>query len=223
MQLATMRYARHRHRALRTSGHLFERRYKARLVERDDYFLTLLRYIHLNPLTARLVTDPVHYQWSSHRIYLGHESPRWVTTDFGLSLFHTDPSLARVAYARFIGQYAADPTGLALTGGGVTTDPTAFKDAPLPTMPATASQRQHNAPTLEELANRICPGHHVSVSWLRSLSRARELTPIRVDFITQAIDLRIATLTELARFLNRDPSALTKLLARHRPAPQIHP
>jgi hypothetical protein len=42
-----------------------------------------------------------------------------------------------------------------------------------------------------------------------------------VDFIIQAIDLRIATLIELARFLNRDPFALTKLLARQRPPPHI--
>jgi hypothetical protein len=38
---------------------------------------------------------------------------------------------------------------------------------------------------------------------------------LRVDCITQAINLRIATLTELARFLHHDLSALTKLLARH--------
>jgi hypothetical protein len=47
---------------------------------------------------------------------------------------------------------------------------------------------------------------------LCSLSRARELTPIRLDFISQAIDLRIATLADLARFLHRDPSALSQLL-----------
>jgi hypothetical protein len=58
---------------------------------------------------------------------------------------------------------------------------------------------------------------------LRSPSRARDLTSVRVDFITQAINLRIATLTELARFLHRDPSALTKLLARHRPPSHANP
>jgi hypothetical protein len=42
------------------------------------------------------------------------------------------------------------------------------------------------------------------------------LTSIRVDFTTQAINLRIATLCELVRFLHRDPPALTKLTVRHR-------
>ena len=57
---------------------------------------------------------------------------------------------------------------------------------------------------------------------LRSLSRARELTPIRVEFITHAVELCGATLSEIARFLHRDPSALSKLLARYK-APIVTP
>jgi hypothetical protein len=49
----------------------------------------------------------------------------------------------------------------------------------------------------------------------QALGSARELTPIRLDFISQAIDLRIATLADLARLLHRDPSALSQLLERH--------
>lgn len=74
MQRIAQRYARYRHKALRTSGHLFERRYKAKLVDVDAYFLALLRYIHLNPVKAHLVTDPADYPWSSHRAFLGLES-----------------------------------------------------------------------------------------------------------------------------------------------------
>jgi hypothetical protein len=75
----------------------------------------------------------------------------------------------------------------------------------------------------QELAERICHEHHIGIERLRSLSRARELTPTRLDFITQAINLRMATLAELARFLHRDPSALTKLLARHPHPSQTRP
>src|SRR5688500_17648376 len=49
VQRIAVRYAKHRHRQMRTSGHLFERRYRAWLIDADAYFLTLLRYIHLNP------------------------------------------------------------------------------------------------------------------------------------------------------------------------------
>ena len=54
------------------------------------------------------------------------------------------------------------------------------------------------------------------------LSRARELTPIRVEFITHAVELCGATLSEIARFLHRDPSVLSKLLACHK-APIVTP
>ncbi|MBU2575085.1 MAG: transposase [Elusimicrobia bacterium] len=52
------------------TGHLFETRFKSRLVQKDRYFLAVLRYIHLNPVKAGLVTNPESYAWSSHRAYL---------------------------------------------------------------------------------------------------------------------------------------------------------
>ena len=61
MQRIAMRFSRYRHRALQTTGHLFERRYKAWLIDVDEYFLTLLRHIHLNPVKAQRVADPADY------------------------------------------------------------------------------------------------------------------------------------------------------------------
>jgi putative transposase len=215
MQSIAMRYARYRHKKLRTTGHLFERRYRARLVETDDYFLAVLRYIHLNPVAARIVTDPARYRWSSHRAYLGTDTPGWITTEFGLSLFSSDPLQARISYAQFVSENVANPDELVQmareTGAGLG----GRTGAPFPTKPAVAPYRPDSSSALQELAERICHEHHIGIERLRSLSRARELTPTRVDFITQAINLRMATLAELARFLHRDPSALTKLLARH--------
>jgi hypothetical protein len=51
---------------------------------------------------------------------------------------------------------------------------------------------------------------------LRSPSRARALSAVRVEFANQAIAQRIATLSEVARFLHRAPSSVTHLLERHR-------
>jgi putative transposase len=70
MHRVAMRYARYRHRQLGTTGHLFERRYRAKLVEMDQYAFALLRYIHRNPVVAGIVQDPADYPWSSHRAYL---------------------------------------------------------------------------------------------------------------------------------------------------------
>ena len=52
-------------------GHVFEGRYKSCLVKDDDYFLQTSRYIHLNPVKARMAAHPEDYKWSSYRTMLG--------------------------------------------------------------------------------------------------------------------------------------------------------
>ena len=54
----------------RRAGHLFQNRYKSVLCDEDSYLLQLVRYVHLNPVRARIVADPADYRWSSHAIYL---------------------------------------------------------------------------------------------------------------------------------------------------------
>jgi putative transposase len=58
MQQVGARFARTIQKELRTTGHLFENRYHALLVDVDNYFLELLRYIHLNPVRAHIVSLP---------------------------------------------------------------------------------------------------------------------------------------------------------------------
>jgi putative transposase len=218
MQRIAMRYAHHRHKALRTTGHLFERRYRAKLVDTDAYFLELLRYIHLNPVAAGVVADPALYAWSSHELYLGIESLPWVTTEFGLSLFAADDQQARLSYAKFIRDSDSSADHSLERASGAADDMKGQRISALPgklVAPAYRPHRSVNLSALRELGERICLKHHVSLDRLCSLSRARDLTPIRLDFISQAIDLRIATLADLARFLHRDPSALSQLLERH--------
>jgi len=78
LQIASS-YARTVQARLMTTGHLFERRYHAVLVDAYSYLLALVRYIHLNPVRAGLVADPAAYRWSSHRVYLGERACDWVS------------------------------------------------------------------------------------------------------------------------------------------------
>lgn len=64
------------------TGHLFQGRYDAILVDRDEYLLALVRYIHLNPVTAGMVKDPDDYRWSSHRHYYRGNGEGAVETGF---------------------------------------------------------------------------------------------------------------------------------------------
>ena len=61
------------------TGHLFEGRYTSKLIEDERYFLAVCRYIHLNPVKARIVPVPLDYEFSSYRMFvqdppLGQES-----------------------------------------------------------------------------------------------------------------------------------------------------
>jgi len=70
-------------------GHLFQGRYKAHLVDQDSYFLELSRYIHLNPVKAKLSEKPEKYTWSSMRFYLLAQTPSYLHKKFTLDSFDT--------------------------------------------------------------------------------------------------------------------------------------
>ncbi|MCB2217809.1 REP-associated tyrosine transposase [Desulfofustis glycolicus] len=85
------------------SGHLFQGRYKAILVEADEYATELSRYIHLNPVRAALVSKPEEYHWSSYRSYTGQgKTIGWLNTDFILSYFAGNSSKAPDHYRKFV-------------------------------------------------------------------------------------------------------------------------
>ncbi|WP_198543854.1 transposase [Petroclostridium xylanilyticum] len=59
-------------------GHLFQDRYKSEKVEDDKYLLTVLRYIHQNPIKAGIVEEAIKYKWSS---YIEYISQKGILTD----------------------------------------------------------------------------------------------------------------------------------------------
>lgn len=70
------------------SGHLFQGRFKAIIVEADEYAQELSRYIHLNPVRASIVNRPEEYRWSSYLDYTGERKrPDWLETSFTLKYF----------------------------------------------------------------------------------------------------------------------------------------
>lgn len=85
------------------SGHLFQGRYKAILVEADEYAAELTRYIHLNPVKAGISVNAGEYQWSSYRSYTGESPlPGWLKTGFVLSYFGKNEPTSRNNYRDFV-------------------------------------------------------------------------------------------------------------------------
>ena len=95
----TQRFNR-RHRKV---GHLFQGRFKAILVEKEEYLLELARYIVLNPVRAKTVKMPERYPWSSYRAMVGLVPvPPALATDWILNQFADTRATARRRYARFV-------------------------------------------------------------------------------------------------------------------------
>ncbi|MGH8546782.1 MAG: transposase, partial [Gammaproteobacteria bacterium] len=63
-------------------GHLFQGRYKAIICAKDEYLLTLVRYIHLNPIRAKIVETLDEYPYSGHRDYAAGRAAYWVRSCF---------------------------------------------------------------------------------------------------------------------------------------------
>jgi len=116
------------------SGHLFQGRYKAIVIEADEYAKELIRYIHLNPVHPRNKRQPIsterrkdlaRYRWSSHLAYSGKRKPlEWLSLDW-LSYWGNRRKQAQQVYRKdmsgFFGEVVHNPMsdlreGIALTG-----------------------------------------------------------------------------------------------------------
>ena len=97
--------------AYNRTGHVFQGRYKAILVQKDAYLLELARYVVLNPVRARMVRTPADWPWSSYRAMIGDEpAPEWLETRTILAAFGETEPEAVEHYARFVAEGKGQPS-----------------------------------------------------------------------------------------------------------------
>ena len=96
----------------RRSGHLFQGRYKAILVEKDAYLLEISRYIHLNPVRVGEVSRAWEFLWSSAAAYVGQAAvPEFLAVGDVLAHFGRRQAAARRRYAEFLADGDAATAG----------------------------------------------------------------------------------------------------------------
>jgi REP-associated tyrosine transposase len=113
-----MNYNRRHHR----SGQLFQNRYKSILCQEDTYLLELVRYIHLNPIRAKLVSDIKaldKYSFCGHSVIMGKKKKDWQDDGYVLKLFDGKRSTARRRYKIFVQKGIQEGKRPDLTGGGL--------------------------------------------------------------------------------------------------------
>jgi len=103
-------------------GHLFQNRYKSIICEEDAYFRELVRYIHLNPLRARMVKslDKLErYRWCGHGVIIGKVKHEWQNRDYVLKWFGHKEGDAQKAYRDYVKKGIEKGRRPELVGGGL--------------------------------------------------------------------------------------------------------
>ena len=102
MQRVLTGYSQYHNRKYKKIGHLFQGRYKSILCQTDRYLGELVRYIHLNPVRAKMVKRPEDFEYSGHRAYLGLDKTGLVDTEPVLRHFGATKKRAVEVYIRFV-------------------------------------------------------------------------------------------------------------------------
>lgn len=205
-------FARAMQAKLLTTGHFFERRYHANIVDTEAYLKELIRYIHLNPVTAGIVDDPARFPWSSHHAYMGTRSEPWLTTDFVLSVFGSSREAAIAAYLRFVGSEDArdwQPPETAIGAG----QERAFDRSIARALHASPPGKPRKS--LDELVAEACRRFEITRELLREPGRDSYRSKVRAWIANQAIKQGVATLADVARLLGRDESTLREAIRRY--------
>lgn len=208
------RYARTVQAHLQTTGHLFERRYHCVLVDADRYLLTLVRYIHLNPVRAGLLSDPVAYRWSSHAVYLGLRKQEWVTTSFAMSLISADPAAALAGYRLLMGRSDSCRWG---TGALIPNrnHRQILGDDEFAARIAGVRWQPRSSKKLDELLAECSDRFGVSPALIASKAKNPGLAAARAWLAYAAVSGRVASIRAVARRLAHSERAIRQLMIRY--------
>lgn len=118
MRKLLTKYAIYFNKQHKRKGHLFQNRYKSIICQDDLYLMQLVRYIHLNPIKARIIKslkDLDQSDLTGHKALMGKSGHPWQNTKVILKYFSNNPS----QYRKFIKEEASMMDGINLDGGGL--------------------------------------------------------------------------------------------------------
>jgi len=103
-------------------GHLFQNRYKSIVCQEDVYLQALVRYIHLNPLRAKIVVslkELDRYPYCGHSALMGNKKRQWQAVTYVLGFFGKSIAEARKRYVSYVKEGISLGRRPELTGGGL--------------------------------------------------------------------------------------------------------
>lgn len=215
MQNVGLRYTSYLNHRKKRTGHVFQGRYKALLIDADSYLLELVRYIHCNPVRAGLVQTPDQYPLSSHRVYLGLEAIPWLTTEWVLSQFAKPEKKARALYSNFILDGIHETHRVDFHRGsfeGRILGDDSFSEKSL----ARAEEKFQCRLSMEQIAAAVSAGYGIEPEMLAEPGKRQPAAIGRAIVAYLVQEAEKLTLTELSDYVRRDIAALSRAAERLR-------
>jgi len=198
----------------KTVGHLFQGRYKAILCDREAYLLGLLKYIHENPLRARVAETLDAYPWSSHHAYTGKNNPlALVSEDQVLRMFSESKGRARRKYREFMAVNATIRKAevYATVDQRIQGDELFVAAVATKTEGVVKNELKKKERSLAQIGSVVQQQYSISLDQLRSASKAGDIMKARRVF-SQTVKRFGYRGKETAEYLRKDPASVTGYL-----------
>jgi len=208
MQNLSFRYTRYFNKQHKRQGPLFHGRYKAILIDQDEYLNDLVRYIHNNPVRAKAAKSADKAKWTSHESYMADEHPDWLETQTVLASFGKTAKRSKAAFAKYVKDGTDEGVRTDLvrgTEGGRVLGSRRFVKKVLKPVKAVPKPM-----TLNQLVKRVCVAEDIKEPALKNESRARHESQIRQTITYLAMEMNVATMTALADRFNRDLTTMSR-------------
>jgi putative transposase len=209
MQNVSLRYTKWINYTRSRTGHVFQGRYKAILVDADAYLVELVRYVHLNPVRAGAAATAEEWRWSGHRAYLGIETLPWLTTDWVLGMLSSEEKRARESYAEVVN--AAGSEGRRNEFHTGTCDGRVLGDDHFVDTVLEKISDKRLRITIMDILKAVCGLYGCTFEALRAPGKARPFTEARAVASLLVQELPYLSLTQLGKELNRDIAPLGRV------------
>jgi putative transposase len=214
LQNLSFRYTRWFNGRRKRSGHLFQGRYKAVLVDADSYVNALTRYIHLNPVRAGIVREPKDYRWSGHRAYLGWEMIPWLSTDWALSQFSGKLAVARRIYEKYVAEGREEGHQPEFHRGSEMDSRILGDEGFLDRVLGAERSMPKLKIGLEAIWREVCRCYSVAEREGKRRGKERRLSEVRGMAAWLVLESGRGTLVQLGKLTGRDPTTLSSAAKR---------
>ena len=212
MHNLNFRYTAYLNRRMKTSGHIFQGRYKAILVEADNYLLELIRYIHNNPVVAGIVMSPDNYRWSSHSVYIEKIDVTWLTTAWALSFFSKKRNRAIEKYQLFI-KHGLTETPMDLADE-VVEGYFLGSEKFINRIKKLSGQKTTFKRTIDEIIDKVCDNYNLEKKDVIGPGKKRSLSEARTMVAWIVRENKHLSLTDLSKIVKRTVSGLSSAVGR---------